>query len=127
MQVSRSDLPKIVIAGATGFVGRHLARALYPTHYIIGLSRTSAHEVGKNHSEQSVDEWRECDLLSLLQTEQALVGAEYAYYLVHSMMPSARLTQAEFWNLDLIAADNFARAAHRAKIKQIIYLGGMVP
>lgn len=43
------------------------------------------------------------------------------------MMPSARLTQASFDDLDLLLADNFARAAHRQGIQQIVYLGGIVP
>ena len=42
------------------------------------------------------------------------LGARFAVYLVHSMMPSARLTQASFADVDLLCADNFARAAKRA-------------
>lgn len=50
-----------------------------------------------------------------------------AIYLVHSMLPSARMTQASFADLDLILADNFASAAARCGVKQIIYLGGLLP
>ena len=114
--------PKVVIAGATGFVGRHLGRRLRARAHVIGLSRVQPRQQG-----DSVDEWRACDLLGLRNTERALEGAEYAYYLVHSMMPSARLTQGDFWDFDLIVADNFARAAKRAGVKQILYLGGIVP
>ncbi|MGA0094626.1 MAG: NmrA family protein, partial [Chthoniobacterales bacterium] len=67
-----------------------------------------------------------CDLFSLLQTERALAGADYAVYLVHSMLP-ARLTQARFEDMDFILADNFARSAARAGVKQIVYLGGIIP
>jgi uncharacterized protein YbjT (DUF2867 family) len=55
------------------------------------------------------------------------VGVDTAYYLVHSMLPSARLTQGSFEDFDLIAADNFARAARKAGVKHIIYLGGLLP
>ena len=54
-------------------------------------------------------------------------SARFAIYLVHSMLPSARLTQASFEDLDLICADNFARAAKRAGVEQIVYLGGLLP
>ena len=54
-------------------------------------------------------EWRPCNLYSLLQAEEGVAGADIAIYLVHSMMP-ARLTQASFRDIDLILADNFARA-----------------
>lgn len=114
--------PTVVIAGATGFVGRRLGRRLRDLAHVVGLTR-----VLPGPGSDWVDEWRTCDLLGLANTERALEGAEVAYYLVHSMMPSARLTQGDFWNLDLIVADNFARAARRAGVQRIVYLGGIVP
>lgn len=124
----RESLPKVVIAGATGFVGRALAAALRPQYYLVGLSRVASRESARGPGTSCpVDELRSCDLHSLAATENAVRGAESAYYLVHSMMPAARLSQGDFWDFDLIAADNFSRAASRAGIKQIIYLGGLVP
>ncbi len=52
--------------------------------------------------------------------DRALVGIRSAYYLVHSM--DAGPTFAE---VDRRAAGNFARAAVRAGVRQIIYLGGL--
>jgi uncharacterized protein YbjT (DUF2867 family) len=72
-------------------------------------------------------EWRRCDLFDLDEVERALQGAEVAIYLVHSMLPTARLTQASFADLDLLLADNFARAAERAGVSRILYVGGLVP
>ena len=118
-----NDRPKVVIAGATGFVGSHLARRLRDRFHVVGLSRSAP----KGHTAAVADEWRSADLFSLKDAEAALAGVQIAYYLVHSMMPSARLTQGAFENLDLIAADNFARAAAKAGVKQIIYLGGLIP
>lgn len=43
------------------------------------------------------------------------------------MMPSARLTQGSFEDLDLICADNFARAAARHGVRHMVYLGGLLP
>ncbi|MFZ0075441.1 MAG: NmrA family protein, partial [Exiguobacterium undae] len=48
-------------------------------------------------------------------------------YLVHSMMPSAKLTQGSFEDMDLILADNYARAAKENGIQQIVYLSGIIP
>ena len=112
--------PRVVIAGASGFIGSRLIEALRADCDIIGLTRhPKADEPGL--------QWRHCDLFSLLQAEQALAGADYAFYLVHSMMPMARLTQGSFQDMDLILADNFARAAAHAGIRQIVYLGGIIP
>ena len=43
------------------------------------------------------------------------------------MSASTRLNQGSFEDMDLILADNFSRAAEIAGIKQIIYLGGLIP
>ncbi len=112
---------KVVIAGASGFVGRALAPILARSHHVIGLSR-SVREPGDGFSE-----YRACDLFSLKEAERALQGAEYAVYLVHNMMPSTRLTQGDFADLDVVCADNFARACASAGVKQIVFLGGLLP
>ncbi len=112
---------RVVVAGASGFVGRALVRALTPDFDVIGLSRAS-----RSRGADGV-EWRACDLFSLLDTESALEGADAVVYLVHSMMPSARLTQGSFKDMDLICADNVARAAERVGAKHIVYLGGLIP
>ena len=111
---------KIVIAGASGFVGRQLLKVLNTDYEVIGLSR---------RTRKSVDgvQWVQCDLFSLLDIEKNLMGADVAIYLVHSMLPSASLSQGTFYDFDLIMADNLVRAAMTHKLKHIIYLGGMIP
>ncbi len=108
-----------MVAGASGFVGRALLPVLAEKCEVVALSRSSSISGPGVRSER-------CDLFSLLQTERALAGADYAVYLVHSMLP-ARLTQARFEDMDFILADNFARSAARAGVKQIVYLGGIIP
>jgi uncharacterized protein YbjT (DUF2867 family) len=116
--------PRIVIAGASGYVGRAVSKNLAVHFDIIGLTRG---EIEKRKPTDPVSEWRKCDLFSLLDAEKALIGADFAIYLVHSMLPSSRLTQGNFEDMDLIAADNFARAAEKNGVKHIIYLGGLIP
>ncbi|MFZ5595921.1 MAG: NAD-dependent epimerase/dehydratase family protein [Bacillota bacterium] len=128
MHNNEDPRPVVVIAGATGFVGRALLSLLIPRYRVIGLTREPVEE-GQDWGQPGHKDliWRQCDLFSLIDAEKALAGADFAFYLVHSMMPSARLTQGHFEDMDLIAADNFARAAAMAGVKQIIYLGGLVP
>jgi uncharacterized protein YbjT (DUF2867 family) len=113
---------KIAIAGASGFIGRALMEALLPDYDIIALTRTTT-----GSTAGAAIEWRACDLFSLRDAEKALEGADAAFYLVHSMMPSARLTQGSFADMDLICADNVARAAKHAGARSIVYLGGLIP
>ncbi|MCB9540487.1 MAG: NAD(P)H-binding protein [Myxococcales bacterium] len=117
-----SDLPTVVVAGAAGFVGRALLDALAGDAHRVGLSRSRRPGVAEDGVE-----WRACDLFSLLDAERGLAGADLAVYLVHSMLPSAHLTQGRFQDFDLVLADNFARAAAHAGVRRIVYLGGLVP
>lgn len=117
-------MDRIVIAGATGFVGHavaerlaHRANALE----VVGLTR------GRKDARGAWSALRTCDLFSLKDVEQALVGTRYVAYLVHSMLPSARLVQGRFEDLDLICADNVGRAAKKLGVEQIVYLGGLIP
>ena len=111
---------KIVVAGASGFVGKQLIKILKDNHQVIGLSRRT------RESNDGV-EWVQCDLFSLLDIEKTLAGADVAVYLVHSMLPSARLTQGSFRDFDMILADNFSRAAKSTGVKHIVYLSGIIP
>ncbi len=115
----------IVIAGATGFVGNALAQRLAGRTQdpleVVGLTR------GRREAAGAWSRLVTCDLFSLSDVQAALKGARFAVYLVHSMLPSARLVQGNFADLDLICADNFGRAAKAAGVEQIVYLGGLIP
>ena len=107
-----------MVAGASGFVGQAICAQLAKRFRVVALTRSLTH-AAVSPAMVGV-EWRQCDLFSLLETEEALQGADYALYLVHSMMPSSRLTQGTFVDQDLILADNFARAARLNGIQQIV-------
>ena len=115
---------KIVIAGASGFVGqgflhRESTRPESDREYI-GISREA------KKSEPNL-EWRAADLLDLAQTRKAIAGADTAMYLVHAMLPKAKLSQGTFQDFDLFQADNFARACKAEGIEHIVYLAGLIP
>ncbi|MFT3698170.1 MAG: NAD-dependent epimerase/dehydratase family protein [Kofleriaceae bacterium] len=114
-------MDRVVIAGATGFVGHAVAQRLAERFDIIGLTR------GRTEAKGAWTELRTCDLFNLKDVERAFEGARYVAYLVHSMLPSARLVQGAFQDLDLICADNVGRAAKKAGVEQIVYLGGIIP
>jgi uncharacterized protein YbjT (DUF2867 family) len=128
-QTPRS-MPVIAVAGASGFVGRHLLEPLSHTHHVRAISRKVrevSQPVDSTDFAQGTISWHKADLFSVNETAEALSGASQAIYLVHSMMPHARLVQGRFDDLDLLIADNFARACHRVGVRRIIYLGGLLP
>ena len=117
----------VVVAGASGFVGRALPDAFDSEDVrLVGLTRRPE-VVGSLEVGEKYDEWRRCDLFSRTQTVDALEGADVGLYLVHSTLPSAYLTQGDPADMDLICADNFARAALHHDLERIIYVGVMAP
>ncbi len=115
-------MKSIVIAGATGFIGRWFIHHYHKKYKIIALSRSNV-----NSESYPNVEWRSVDLYSLSSTTAAVQGADYGLYLVHSMQPSTRLNQGSFEDTDLLLADNFGRAAERCGLKQIVFIGGILP
>tara|TARA_B110000008_G_scaffold24416_1_gene22065 strand:+ start:124 stop:660 length:537 start_codon:yes stop_codon:yes gene_type:complete len=112
----------IAIAGATGFIGQWFIEKYKHEYNIIALSRNKI-----KYPDSTDINWKQVDLYSISSTTKALQGADIAIYLVHSMMPSTRLNQGNFEDTDILLADNFSRAAQDCNLKQIIYVGGILP
>lgn len=117
---------KVAIAGATGFVGQKLVRKLlkagrYEVHALTRRVRFTAED------QETHIIWKQCDAFSPMEVELALKDVDVAIYLIHSMGKHATLEQGGFENFDLILADNFSRGAAKNGVKQIIYLGGIIP
>ncbi len=115
------DRPSVAVAGASGFIGSALAPRLRNRLRLVGLTRSNRTEI------PNYDEVRQVDLFSRVDSLNGLKDIDYAVYLVHSMMPAARLVQANFRDLDLLCADNFAQAAAAQGVKHIVYVGGLQP
>jgi len=107
---------KLLVTGATGFVGGALIPALLAGGYQV---RACARHL---HPPPTDLEYVVCDLLDPATLPSALEGVDTAYYLVHSL---AR--PHEFRELDRRAAHTFADAAAIAGVRRIIYLGGVAP
>lgn len=110
--------PLILIAGATGYVGGELLKALPAASYPVRcLARRPDVLRAKGLAGLEVVAG---DVLDAASVQAALIGVDTAYYLVHSMGS----TQS-FEEQDRTAAQNFANAARAAGVKRIIYLGGL--
>ena len=108
---------RILLTGATGYIGGLLLRRLEADGQTVRcLVRDPAKLTGTAQSTEIV----QGDCLDEASLERALAGIESAYYLVHSMGSGA-----DFAERDHRAADNFGRAAARAGVRRIIYLGGL--
>lgn len=104
---------RVLVTGATGFVGSHLARALVDAgHEVRAMTRHPERYDGAGTAVGA-------DVEDADSIRAALDGVDAAYYLVHS------LDSDDFERKDATAARNFAAAASDAGVQQIIYLGGL--
>jgi nucleoside-diphosphate-sugar epimerase len=116
--------PKIVVAGASGFIGTAVCQELVKQYDVVVLTKSRARCQMSNQCIAVT--WRFCDLFSRSDVENALAGSEYAVYMLNVRTSTSRLDQAKSENMNLLLADNFARAAHKNDVKQIVFFGGMI-
>ena len=109
----------VLLTGATGYIGRRLKeRLLRDENVRLRLLVRNADKVrASTRSRAEVFEGSTFDKDSL---RQALQGIETAYYLIHSMG-----AKGNFEELDRLSANNFLEACVAAKVRRIIYLGGL--
>jgi len=104
---------KVLVAGASGFVGSRLCPALIEAgHEVQAMTRRPESYEGGGAAVYG-------DVHDPETLQQALTGCEAAYYLVHS------LDSPDFERKDADAAWAFAEAAAAAGLQRIVYLGGL--
>jgi nucleoside-diphosphate-sugar epimerase len=111
-----------VVVGASGSIGVAVCEELARDHDVIALTRFEPPAIDSDRID-----WRRCDLFARTRIEEQLADCDVAIYLVHTRLPSARLDQAQCEDMDLIIADNTARAAARRGVRQIVCLRGLLP
>ncbi len=109
---------KVAVAGTSSFIGAAVREALSLHADVTVLTRSMARAVNAG---EGAFEVRPCDHFSRKELETALQGVDVVIYLVHNRDPSARLDQAQSRDMDLLVADNFAWAAARAGVRQILF------
>src|SRR3954453_1070380 len=104
---------RVLVAGASAFVGRRLCPALVEAGYDV--------EAMTRHPETYDGAGRPVfgDVHDPATLDEALAGCKAAYYLVHS------LASKDFERLDASAARAFGDVAARAGVERIVYLGGL--
>jgi nucleoside-diphosphate-sugar epimerase len=116
---------RILVAGAGGAIGAAVCDDLARDHDVIALVG-SEFRMGTAEPRPWI-EWRSCEPFSRPDVEAAMAGCEYVVYLVHTRVSTARLDQAACEDMDLLIADNVARAASRHGVRQIVHLGRLGP
>jgi len=103
----------VLVTGASGFVGSHLATALVEAgHRVRAMTRHPDTYRGAGEAVRG-------DVSDPASLAEAMVGVDAAYYLVHS------LDDDDFERKDAAAGRMFSAAANQAGVERIIYLGGL--
>ncbi|MFD1565395.1 NAD(P)H-binding protein [Haloarchaeobius amylolyticus] len=108
---------RVLVTGATGFVGRRLVAALLreTTHDVTVLVRNAA-----SYEPPAGVTVVEGDVLEPGSFEGALADIDVAYYLIHAMGASGNFAER-----DRRAARNFERAASEGGTERVIYVSGL--
>ncbi len=119
---------RILLTGASGFIGATLAPALLAEgHELRGLTRDPQRARARSPARISEMEIVRGDVLTGEGLAGALAGVEVAYYLIHSMENTPGSPAGSFAERERVAASTFAVHARHADVSRIIYLGGLLP
>jgi uncharacterized protein YbjT (DUF2867 family) len=108
---------KILLSGATGYIGGRLCERLSDEKDIRVFVRST--KKVKEEIKEKV-EIAKGDTFDIESLHEALDGIDVAYYLIHSMGSGE-----DFEKLDRLSAENFRDACIDAGVKRIVYLGGL--
>lgn len=117
--IPQPEKGKILVTGATGYIGGRLLRELKNRGYSIKVLIRSLSD--KQRVEQKGVEIVVGDALNYKDLCNALSDVSVAYYLIHSLL----MGRAYFEELEIKSAANFRKAAEEMKVNRIIYLGGL--
>lgn len=109
----------MLVTGATGYVGGRLAPLLVDEGFSVRVLVRSSAKVSNTAWIDRV-EVVEGDAIDDRSLDAALSGVDVAFYLLHSIS-----TGAKFDDLEAAMARKFAEASARAKVRRIVYLGGI--
>ena len=119
------DKKRVLLTGATGFIGGRLLRRLQEQGATVRCLVRSAKKFQSVFGAQTGLEVVEGDLVQGTGLDEAMQGVWACYYLVHSMGPAQGKGGGEFAQKDRQAAENFRQAAEASGMQRVVYLSGL--
>lgn len=110
---------KVLVTGATGYVGSRLVPELLRRGHDVVATHTS--ETPRETPWPDRVEWRRMDVLDPHQAVEAVHEVDAVLYLIHGMSGS------DFRQTDREAAENMVAAVDKAGVSRLVYLSGIIP
>jgi uncharacterized protein YbjT (DUF2867 family) len=112
---------KILVTGATGYIGKRLIPLLVnDDHHVVCAVRDKL-RADKGYAEEDLIDVIEVDFLKPETLHNIPEDIDVAFYLIHSMSNSS----TDFESLEERCAINFKTQLEKTKVKQVIYLSGI--
>lgn len=113
---------KVLLSGVTGYVGKRLLVVLIDQGYEIICAVRDRKRLDVKASILEKIQVLEVDFLNKNSLSILPKDIDAAYYLIHSMAASTK----EFYQLESTCAQNFRDYMNEIKVKQVIYLSGLI-
>lgn len=112
---------KILVTGATGYIGKRLIPVLINEGHEVICCVRDILRVDKSYLEEELIDSVEVDFLKPETLKNIPEDIDVAYYLIHSMSNSSK----DFESLETQCAKSFKSRLEKTKVKQVIYLSGI--
>ena len=113
---------KVLVTGATGYIGQRLIPALLGKGYhVVCCVRDKARFDNRKYKSDSLTVI-EADFLKPSTLQNIPYDIDAAYYLIHSMSAS----KGDFEKMEIDSARHFRDRIQETRVRQVIYLGGIL-
>lgn len=112
--------PNVLLAGGSGYIGKYISNVIEEDVNLYALSKYP--NTKKENNDRII--WLKRDIYNYEDVVMAMKDMNIAVFYLDPNKNSAKLTQATARDLNLIAADNFARAAAKQGLSKIVYVSG---
>lgn len=110
-------MTKVLLAGATGYIGKHLYETLKDDMDVYALTKYPLQTEEEIHIVKG-------DIFVLEDVMNAMEDIDIAIYFLDPTKRSSKVNEGTFKDMNSLAADNYGRAAQGAGVKQMIYISG---